>query len=104
MEHGVGGTAHGDVKSHGVFESVLRGNAPREDAVVVQVVILVAEFHYALTGGFEELLAFGVGGDDGAVAREAEAEGFGKGVHGVGGEHAGAGTASGAGVRFDGGH
>ena len=104
VEHGVGGTAHGDVEAHGVFEGVLRGDAAREDAVVVQIVILVAEFHDALTGGFEQLLAFGVGRDDGAVAREAKAEGFGKGVHGVCGEHAGAGTASGAGVRFDGGH
>ena len=104
VEHGVGRTAHGDVEAHGVFEGVLRGDAAREDAFVVQVVILVAEFHDALTGGFEELLAFGVGGDDGAVTREAEAESFGKGVHGVCGEHAGAGTASRAGVGFDGGH
>ena len=104
MEHGVGGTAHGDVEAHGVFEGVLRGDAAREDAFVVQIVILVAEFHDALTGSFEELLTFGVRCNDGAVAREAEAEGFGKGVHGVCGEHAGAGTASGAGVRFDGGH
>ncbi len=102
--HGVLRTAHGDVEAHGVFEGVLRGDAAREDAFVVQIVILVAEFHYALTGCFEELLAFGVGRDDGAVAREAEAQGFGQGVHGVCGEHAGAGTASGAGVRFDGGH
>ena len=104
VEHCVGGAAHGDVEAHGVFESVLRGDAAREDAVVVQVVILVAEFHYALTGGFEEFLAFGVGRDDGAVTREAKAQSFGQGVHGVCGEHAGAGTASGAGVRFDGGH
>ena len=101
VENGVRRTAHGDVEAHGVFEGVLRGDAAREDAFVVQIVILVAEFHDALTGGFEELLAFGVGSDDGAVAREAEAEGFGKGVHGVCGEHAGAGTASRASVGFD---
>ena len=61
----------------------------------------MAEFHDTLTGSFEELLTFGVRCNDGAVARQAKAEGFGKGVHGVCGEHAGAGTASRASVGFD---
>ncbi len=81
VKHCVRRTAHGDVEAHGVFEGVLRGDAAREDAFVVQIVILVAEFHDALTGGFEELLTFGVRCNDGAVARQAKAEGFGKGVH-----------------------
>ena len=45
-----------------------------------------------------------MGGHDGAVAGKGQADGFGEAVHGIGGEHAGAAAASGAGRRFNGGY
>jgi len=45
-----------------------------------------------------------MGGHDGAVSRKGEADGFGKAVHGVGGEHAAAGSARRTGDFFHGRH
>src|SRR5690606_19435938 len=52
----------------------------------------------------EEFLAVGMGGQHAAVAGQAQADRFHQAVHGVGGEHAGAGAAGGAGAAFDFGH
>ena len=49
----------------------------------------------------EQLLAIGVGREQGAVAWQREAERLGQAVHRVGGEHAGAGAAGGAGGALD---
>ena len=46
-----------------------------------------------LGGTLEQVLAVGVGGEDGAVAGQGQADGLGQAVHRVGGEHAGAGAA-----------
>ena len=50
-----------------------------------------------MAGLDEQALAVGVGGDDRAVAGQRQAERLGQAVHGIGGEHAGAGAAGRAG-------
>src|SRR5690606_28423256 len=48
----------------------------------------------------EQLLAVGVGGQGRAIARQGQAQGFGQAVHRVGGEHARAAAAGGAGAAL----
>ena len=93
VQHGVGGTAHGHIHGHGVLESLLGGDGTRQHGIVVIVVILLGDLHHLLGGALEQVLAVGMGGQNGAVARQSQTDGLGQAVHGVGGEHAGAGTA-----------
>ena len=93
MQHGVGGTAHGHIHGHGVLESLLGGDGTRQHGIVGIVVVLVSDLDDLLGGTLEQVLAVGMGGQNGAVARQSQTDGLGQAVHGVGGEHAGAGTA-----------
>src|SRR5690606_33657388 len=54
-----------------------------------------------LAGVLVQVLAGGVGGQGGTVARQRQAHGFGQAVHRVGGEHARAGTTGRASRLFD---
>ena len=74
---------------------MLAGDGARQHGFVVLVVVAVGEFDDHLAGAFEQLLAEAVGGEHGAVARQCKTDGFGQAVHGVRGEHAGAGSAGG---------
>ncbi len=103
VENRVRATAHGDVETHGVFESGLRGDRTRKDGFIVFIIVAVAEFHNATSCFFKELSTFGVCGDNGTVTRKGKTDRFGKGVHRVGREHTGAATAGRAGGGFDGG-
>ena len=51
------------------------------------------DFDDLAAGLQEQLLTVGVGGDDGAVAGQAEAQGLDQAIHGIRGEHPGAGAA-----------
>ena len=104
MQHGVGGAAHGDVEGHRIFKRVEGGDGARQRAGVVLLVIAMAKLDSGAAGAEEELFAVRVRGHDGAVAGQREAERFGEAIHGVGGEHAGAGTAGGAGGALVFGH
>ncbi len=97
MQDGVGGAAHGDIEGHGVFESGLAGDGTGQHAVVILLVIALRQLDDHATGAQEQLLALGMGGEQGAVARQGQAQGLGQAVHRVGGEHAGAGAAGRAG-------
>ncbi|MNL16627.1 hypothetical protein D3C87_1376790 [compost metagenome] len=100
VQHRIGGAAHGDVQGHGVLERRLGGDVARQGALVILLVVAIGQSDDALTGQLEQLLAIGVGRQHGAVARLGEAQGLGQAVHGVGGEHAGAGAAGGAGAAL----
>ena len=92
VQHGVGGTAHGHIHGHGVLEGFLGGNGARQHGIVGIVVVLVGDLDDLLSGALEQVLAVGVGGEDGTVAGQGQADGLGQAVHRVGGEHAGAGA------------
>src|SRR5690606_40745124 len=85
VQDGVGGTAHGDVQGHGVLEGLEVGDRARQHAVVALAVEALAQLDDQAAGAQEQLLAVGVGGQGGAVARQGQAQGLGQAVHGVGG-------------------
>ena len=93
VQDGVGGTAHGDVEHEGVVKRLERGDVAR-----LQVGLDQPDDGFG--GALVKRFAFLGDGENGAVARERHAEGFAEAVHGVGGEHAGAGAAGGAGGLF----
>ncbi len=101
VEDGVSGAAHGKVENEGVVDRFWRDDVAWANVVFEDV--------FDRVGGFgEEVEAVGVyfpsfgffvdpsGRWNGAVAGHSEADDFGEAVHGVGGEHAGAGTAGAA--------
>ena len=97
VEAGVGGSPHGHVHGNGVLEGFGGHDVPGPD-------VLFQHFHHLFPGLFGQgdpgTL---VGGRDGAVARQAHAQHFRQGVHGVGGKEPGTGAAARAGAVFDGG-
>ncbi len=97
VQHRVAGAAHGDVQRHGVFEGLECGDIARQHRGIILLVVALAQFDGKAASAQEQLFAIGVGGEQGAVAGQREAQGFGQAVHRVGGEHAGTGTAGGAG-------
>ena len=94
VQHGVGGAAQGHVCGQAVSDGLFRDDVPGADVLSHQV-------HHPHTGvlGQKDPLAFH--GGNGAVAGEAHAQQLRHAVHGVGGEHTGAGAAAGAGVLHD---
>ena len=97
MQHSIGGAAHGDVEGHGVLEGLEGGDAAGSGGEVVVLVVAAGQIDDGAASLEEELLAVGVGGHDGAIAGLGETERLVEAVHGVGGEHAGAGAAGGTG-------
>ena len=91
VQHGVGGAAQGHVHRHGVYEGLQGGDLPGQELVVDHV-------HDLEAGLFGQADAGGVHRRDGAVTGQGQAQGFAQAVHGVGGEHAGARPAAGAGA------
>lgn len=81
VQHGVGGTAHGHIHGHGVLEGFLGGDGARQHGIVGIVVVLVGDLDDLLGGTLEQVLAVGVGGEDGAVAGQGQADGLGQAVH-----------------------
>ncbi len=44
VQHRIGGTAHGDIEAHGVFESLEAGDGARQDRSVAPLVITPGQF------------------------------------------------------------
>ena len=109
VQHGVGGTTHGHIHGHGVLEGFLGGNGARQHGIVGIVVVLVGDLDDLLGGALKQVLAVRVGGEDGAVAGQGQADGLGA-LDGAVGEHRGAGLHRAAGdehgrdVEAQGGH
>ena len=91
VEHGVGGAAQGHVHGFGVVEGRFGHDIPGADVLFHQL----HDLHARVLG---QPQPGGPDGGDGAVAPEGHTDGLGEAVHGVGGVHAGAGAAGGAGV------
>src|SRR5690554_1338558 len=100
MQDGVGGAAHGNVHGHGVLERFQGGNAAGQHAGVIVLVVALGVLDNLAAGFQEQLLTVGMGSQQRAVARKGQADGLGQAVHGVGGEHAGAGATGGAGAAL----
>jgi len=65
------------------------------------LIVALGQLHDLAAGLLEQLLAVGVRGHHGTVARQGQAQRLGQAVHRVGGEHARAGTAGRTGRAFD---
>ncbi|CCK16893.1 two component transcriptional regulator, winged helix family [Cronobacter universalis NCTC 9529] len=100
MQDSVGGAAHRDVERHGVFKRRFARDIARQYAGVVLLVITFGERNDAFARIDEEIFTIGMGRQQRAVARLRQAQRLGQTVHGVGGEHAGAGAAGRAGGTF----
>ena len=94
MEHGVGAAAHGDVEGHGIEESIAGGYAAGQHTLVTLFIIFQSILHDETGSILEELDTVLVRGKNCAVARQGKTDGLGERVHGVGGEHARAATAT----------
>ena len=68
-------------------KAALGGDRARQDGVVLVVVVGTAHVDDARAGLGEELLAFDLGGQGGAVAGQGQADRLVEAVHGVRGEH-----------------
>ena len=88
VQDGVRRTSHRDVKAHGVVERRLGGDGTWEDGGVVLVVPALGQGDDGASGRLEEFATIRVGGQQGTVAGQGEAEGLRQAVHRVGSEHA----------------
>ena len=95
MQHGIGGTAHSDINSHGIQEGFARSNRARQHAFVAGLIVGEGIQHHLPRSSTEEFHAVLVRGEQRSVARKCKADGLGQRVHGIGSEHAGATTAAG---------
>ena len=94
VEHGVGAATHGNIKSHGIEESVASGYAARKYALVAVLIVGEGVLHNLTGCSLEEFDTVLVSCEDSAVARQSHTDGFGKRVHRVGCEHTRAASAS----------
>ena len=94
VEHGVGAATHGNIKSHGIEESVASGYAARQHALVAVLIVGEGVLHNLACSCLEEFDTVLVSCEDGAVARQSHTDSLGKRVHGIGCEHARAASAS----------
>ena len=100
VQHRVGRAAHRDVQRDRVLERLERGDAARQHGLVAFHVVGVGHGDDALGRALEQFPAQRVRRQDGAVARQGEADRLVQAVHAVGGEHARARPASRAGGLF----
>ena len=90
VQHRVGGAAEGHVEHHAVVDGALVDDLAGGEVLLDQL----HDLHAGLLGQAD---ALGVDGGHGAVSGKRDAQGLGEAADGVGGEHAGAGAAGGAG-------
>ena len=87
MKHGVGASAHGNVESHGIEESIPCGKAARQHTVISVFVVSECVLHNLAGSILKQLYAVLVGGKYRAVSWQTESYRLGKGVHRVCREH-----------------
>ncbi|CAN4018777.1 Glycerate dehydrogenase, partial [Dysosmobacter welbionis] len=91
VQHRVGGAAQGHVAGQGVADAAGVDDVPCAD-------VPADHLHDGGAGPAAQLQPLAVHRGDGAVARQADADGLAQAVHGVGGVHAGAAAAAGTAV------
>ena len=87
MQHGIGGTAHSDINSHGIQEGFACSNRARQHAFVAGLIVGKGIQHHLSRSSTEEFHAVLVRGEQRSIARKRKADGLGERVHGVGSEH-----------------
>ena len=97
----IGGASHRYVESHRIEEGLPGGDAFREHGLIPVTVVFPGVFDYQAGRLAEEFPASLVGGYNGAVSRQGEADSLCKTVHRVGREHSRAASAAGAGRVLD---
>ena len=98
VKHRIRRASHGDIQRHGIQESLTGGDAAGQHAFVPFLVILIGILYNQFGGISKQLLTVSVGSYNRAVARKRQPYRFVQAVHGIGGEHARATSARGAGV------
>ena len=98
VQHSVGRSTHGNVEGHGIEESRASGDAARQHRLVTILIVCQGILHNLTCSSLHQFHTVHVSGQDGAVARQRKANGLGQVVHRVGGEHARAASATGAGT------
>jgi alpha-L-arabinofuranosidase len=101
VEHGVGATAHGDIKCHGVEEGVTGSDVAWQNALVTILIVCVCILNHLAGSLLEEFDAVLMGSKNGSVSRKTQTDSLGKRVHGVGCEHTRAASATRAGTLFN---
>ena len=101
VEHGIGTTAHGDIKRHGIQEGITGSNIAWQNALVTILIVSVCILNHLASCLLEELDAVLMGSKNGSVAWETQTDGLGKRVHRVGCEHTRAASATRAGAFFN---
>ena len=87
VQHGVGGTAHGNVERHCVDKGIAVGDVARQHGLVTIVVVALRQVHNQFTGAGEQIATGLLSRQGRTVARQGQAEGLGQAVHRVCGEH-----------------
>ena len=100
MQHGIGASSHGYVERHGIEESLPRGDALWQHALVAILIVCVGVLDNLPCGGLEEFYAVLMGSKNCTVARQRQADGLCERVHGVGSEHTRAAAAAWAGASL----
>ena len=91
MQHGVRGAAQSHVGGQAILDRLIRHN-------IAGAHIITNEIHDLHTCALSQDNALALNCGNGTVARQAQPQKLCHAVHGVGGEHTGAGAAAGAGV------
>ena len=101
MKHRIGRTSHRDIECHRIEESLPRGDAPWQYALVAVAVIFIGILHNQPCRIFEKNPPVDVGSQYRAVARQSQSDSLVQAVHRVGGKHTRAASASRAGMAFN---
>ena len=101
MQYSIGTASHGDVKSHGIEESISCSNVTGQHAVI-SIFIIGQGILDDLTGSLlEKLNTIDMRGEDRTIAWKTKTNSLCQRVHGVGCEHTGAASAARAGTLLD---
>ena len=100
VKHRIGGTAHCNIQCHCIQESLTSGNAAGKYAFVSLFIILISVFNNQLGGILKQFLAILVGSHNRTVTRQRQTDSLVQAVHGIGGKHTRATSASRTSVLF----
>ena len=72
MQHGIGGTAHGNIQAHGILEGLEVSNGPGQNAGIILFVPTAGEVNHQAPRFEKEGLAIGVRRHQGPIAGKAQ--------------------------------
>ena len=101
MKHRIGRTAHCNIQCHGIQKSFTSGNAAGKYAFISFLVILISVFNNQFGGIFKQFLTIFMSSHNRTITRKRQPDSFVQTVHGIGGKHTRATSASGTSVLFN---